>query len=415
MKRGPQQDAATLFLARLLDLMERSPDRSRAAFAAPDYELLRTADLVARFHERMNAAERVGAVEVRWGKRERRHLIDRVTVKAPLILARHLGRTPSSVTAQQAKEALLPVASAGEAWVGSVLEEMGARWARGENAFRFSSTDIDGATEFLTLLAAISKDRARGLDGRTFSLKTAEDTKAFDRQAGRIAVALAAHFGEPVLRAADVWQRIGLERFSHPVHIKGCIVAEDENGILVHGRAAPFASFHPEMRPLMKLCGQPTALLTIENYASFNRYVREINDGALVVYTGGFASTGALELLKSILLMLDEKVPYFHWGDVDSGGLRIFRFLEETLPRAPRPHLMNRRLVEAHGRDAARDPTLVSIARSNSALAALAAWLVEGPNVKHLEQEALDPISPLADLLASGHSPVEGPSKARGL
>jgi hypothetical protein len=66
---------------------------------------------------------------------------------------------------------------------------------------------------------------------------------------------------------------------------------------------------------------------------------------------------------------------------------------------------MNRRLVEAHGRDAARDPTLVSIARSNSAVAALAAWLAEGPDIKHLEQEALDPISPLEQLKPHGGRP----------
>lgn len=31
------------------------------------------------------------------------------------------------------------------------------------------------------------------------------------------------------------------------------------------------------------------------------------------------------------------------------GSLRIFRYLEETLPRAPRPHLMIRELAEASG------------------------------------------------------------------
>jgi Uncharacterized protein conserved in bacteria C-term(DUF2220) len=134
--------------------------------------------------------------------------------------------------------------------------------------------------------------------------------------------------------AADlVWNRIGLERFSHPIHVKGCVFAEDREGILVHGRAVPFASFHPEMLHLLKLCGRPTALLTIENYASFNRYVREIDDGALVVYTGGFASVGVVELLKSLLTMADPAVPFFHWGDIDPWGLRIFRFLEEALSR----------------------------------------------------------------------------------
>nr|WP_283809570.1 hypothetical protein [Bradyrhizobium manausense] len=33
--------------------------------------------------------------------------------------------------------------------------------------------------------------------------------------------------------------------------------------------------------------------MTVENYASFNRQVREIEDGSLVMYTGGFPTSGA--------------------------------------------------------------------------------------------------------------------------
>ncbi len=40
--------------------------------------------------------------------------------------------------------------------------------------------------------------------------------------------------------------------------------------------------------------------------------------------------------------------------------------------------------------------TLASLAKSNSALAALAAWLANGENIMHLEQEALEPVSPLS-------------------
>jgi hypothetical protein len=39
----------------------------------------------------------------------------------------------------------------------------------------------------------------------------------------------------------------------------------------------------------------PTAILTIENYASFNRQVREIEDGSLVVYTGGGCHRASVE------------------------------------------------------------------------------------------------------------------------
>jgi hypothetical protein len=139
----------------------------------------------------------------------------------------------------------------------------------------------------------------------------------------------------------------------------------------------------------------PDAVLTIENYASFNRYAREIDDGSLVVYTGGFASSGVIELLKSVLTMGSPSVPFFHWGDIDPGGLRIFRFLEESLPRRPVPHLMTQDLAQTSGRPALRDASLTSLAKSDSALAGLAGWLASGEYIKHLEQEALEPISPL--------------------
>jgi hypothetical protein len=80
---------------------------------------------------------------------------------------------------------------------------------------------------------------------------------------------------------------------------------------------------------------------------------------------------------------------------VDAGGLRIFRYLEENLPRGPRPHLMTKELAEKSGQPADADPTLASIARSDSAVRDLAERLAFGSDVRHLEQEVLDPATPL--------------------
>jgi hypothetical protein len=204
-------DPVTSFLERLLTLTERSPGRTRPASATPDYSILGSATAVSSFHDRLAAAERAGAVELRRGRRERRHLIDRVTVRDPIILARHLGRALSSESAQKARESLFEIAATGEAWVSSVLDDMVARWARSDAAFRLPLSDVDAAKEFVTLLAAISKDQARGLDGRTFSLKATGATKAFDRHANRLASALAAHFGEAGITTEEIWERIGLE------------------------------------------------------------------------------------------------------------------------------------------------------------------------------------------------------------
>lgn len=394
-----ESDPAVALLEHLLLLSEKTPDRVRPASVAPDYDGLRTAELISRFEARLLVAQKANAIAIDKGKRERRHLIDRVRVKDAMALARHLGRAPATEAAQELGAHLAPAAARGEAWVGDVLQGMVAKWSRGEPAHRLAPSDRAGAQEFIALLAAISKNLARGLDGRTFSFRTTGDTKSFDRQAGRIGAILAARFNEAGMDLNEVWRRIGLERFRHPIHVRGEVFAEDERGVLADGRTKPFASFHPELASLLKIRKLPVALLTIENYASFNRYAREIDDGSLVVYTGGFASAGVIDVLRALLALLPNNVPFYHWGDMDPGGLRIFRFLEEALPRPPRPHLMDQSLAQSYGKSAEPDGALRSIAASDSAVASLAEWLWKGENIRHLEQEALDPTSPVSHSL----------------
>src|ERR1700694_4468492 len=116
-------EAGVEFLERLLERSERHPDRSRPASAAPEYDKLATAQQVARFHDLMAAAERFGAVEVQRGRRDRGHLIERVRVRDPEMLARHLGRPTAAAMAQRARDEVLQIAMSGEAWGGGLVGE----------------------------------------------------------------------------------------------------------------------------------------------------------------------------------------------------------------------------------------------------------------------------------------------------
>ncbi|WP_265442082.1 Wadjet anti-phage system protein JetD domain-containing protein [Bradyrhizobium sp. SEMIA] len=146
---------------------------------------------------------------------------------------------------------------------------------------------------------------------------------------------LGVRIGQPGAAADVVWAHIGLERFSHPVHLKGPVAVEGARGRLVDGSAKPFASIHPEMLSQLAILEPPTAILTIENYASFNRQVREIEDGSLVVYTGGFPTAGIIELLAKVLAVVPAEVPFLHWGDVDAGrGTHLQVPGREPAPRA---------------------------------------------------------------------------------
>jgi hypothetical protein len=61
---------------------------------------------------------------------------------------------------------------------------------------------------------------------------------------------------------------------------------------------------------------------------------------------------------------------------------------------------MSRELAEASGQDAEPDASLGFIAKSDSGISPLAHWLAFGTAVRHLEQEALEPRSPLVGLTA---------------
>lgn len=64
----------------------------------------------------------------------------------------------------------------------------------------------------------------------------------------------------------------------------------------------------------ISLYERPTYLLTIENFASFVRYVREIGHGddGLVIYSGGFPSRPVMEAIAR--LARQAAVSTFHWG-----------------------------------------------------------------------------------------------------
>src|SRR5690606_15287323 len=112
----------------------------------------------------------------------------------------------AAATAQRIRHELLPIAMTGGApWVVNLLDEMSARWARGEAAYRLTAIQVDAAKEFFMLLASISRQDARGLDARTFSLRATDDTKAFDRHASRLAAVIGVRIGQPGAAADVIW------------------------------------------------------------------------------------------------------------------------------------------------------------------------------------------------------------------
>jgi hypothetical protein len=89
--------------------------------------------------------------------------------------------------------------------------------------------------------------------------------------------------------------------------------------------------------------------------------------------------------------------PVFHWGDIDPGGLRIFRHLEEALDQSGielAPHLMTRELVIEHGAPFVSKRNLLKELFPKSAVSDL--WGYIATSSLAVEQESFAPAYPLA-------------------
>jgi hypothetical protein len=239
---------------------------------------------------------------------------------------------------------------------------------------------------------AILEGKHRGVDYRTFSRRIAGDSKALERVEGAVVRLLASALElPPVARPKDALRALGLEKFAPPLLLAGPV--DFDAAELSLARPAYFG-IPPAEADRVRLREKPRYLLTIENFASFNRHVTEADPEGhgLTVYVGGYPSLATQDALRCFARTVPPEVPFYHWSDIDPDGTWIFRTIERTIERPLRPHLMASELAEQLGR--IPEETVRPQGRAeHSAIAGLVTYL-QGKNAKWLEQEELDPVAP---------------------
>lgn len=380
-------EAARTLLNRILDHIEETPlgERVRAVSLRVPGEVA-SGEARRAMDAALGAAERAGAVELVAGRGETRHLVTAVRLRDADLLYKHLRRRPAAELAGE-------VAAALRAGIGAqvhpetarAVEELEAGWRRAQRPFDLSP-DLEEARRFLIALDAVLRRAPddRG-DLRTFSARVAMDSKLLERQVPRV-MGWMAGTGRlpPDLPMDEARAALGLEKFAHPVLVAG---QASVRGLAVH--ALTYVGISPD--DIDALDAQPCAevVLTIENFASFNRHVLEAMTGKeIVVYTGGFPSRVTLRALRKLSGTVGGDVR--HWGDVDAGGLRIADHLAREAAPKLGLHLMSAEVAQAHGRPARPDASLMALGATPE-IASLARFL-GGDAASHLEQERLDPV-----------------------
>lgn len=70
-------------------------------------------------------------------------------------------------------------------------------------------------------------------------------------------------------------------------------------------------------------------IMTIENKANYEKM--QFRPDTLYIFCHGFFSSPERKFLSRVVALAGTNTEYFHWGDMDYGGIRIFKFLQKNL------------------------------------------------------------------------------------
>lgn len=255
---------------------------------------------------------------------------------------------------------------------------------------RYGIQDAAGVPAIQKIARAIRLGLNEGLDMRTFSTHHGGDSKLIEKSGQAILSYLYHGVERPAGTLREILERSGTTKITMPINVSG-----------------PFSHGGHPVGSFMDYCGlpshelgkvtldrRPDYVLTIENLVSFHRHAVEVNHDrrGLVLFSSGQASWTFMAFYRRLVSELGAEVPFFHWSDIDAGGLEITKTIMNANP-AVLPHLMSLDLLRKHGvRTSA--PVKDEGKFAGTWMEEIAGQLAV-PGSLTLEQELLDPLPPV--------------------
>lgn len=369
-------------LNRLIDTMEGNPGATMRAREI-DWNSFPTVADAEEFRQLLGQLEKLGTVKLAFGKKGHRDRIEKVAIIDPVPVYRMLGRTPSPETASAA---IAPLRECAEPWEAGMLDEIQNLWSRNRQWQKFTPANSDALLDIQKLAQAIQSGQHENQDFRTFSSRIVGDSKKVERSEAAVLAYLRAsgnHSFRSLMAERGAWKITMPVMLSGPVSLHGLRLCDvmDYVGVPVL-----------ELENLM-VDEDVDYVLSIENLTSFHRHCVDINPlprRGLVLFTSGQPSHAFKEYYSGLVERFSGRVPFYHWSDIDGGGLEIAKVMLDLNPDL-HPHLMDVDLLEQHGKSSER--AIESTLPFQGWLEPLAEYLAQ-PETKVLEQEVVDPRRP---------------------
>lgn len=365
--------------------------------SAKNYFQHQDLDSRASIHAALENAEKADCIGLEWGRGVEAQDLKRIRLKDADKLAEYLGVSRARTHADWMEEYLQPIINQSPGWLIDAYKSAHKKWYVGKPVFGIENNQYDEAGILFRIALAISRGEQAGQDLRHFSIKLLNDSKAIEKRLARLA---------NLLRNNPEWSEfqdnhelfrlLGLEKFPPPLLIRGPLHIKYQETDFDISYLCPYVGLSPDNIIKFKLLHESSYMLTVENLASFQRHVREIDDFGIVIYTNGFPAPALVKILKMLDETLPETCQFFHWGDQDVGGLRIFSKIEEAYTKhLLSSHLMTETVDPIKPFTDENRKAMHQYVSDQSQAGILARSWLQTRGIGLLEQESLDPKPPV--------------------
>lgn len=366
----------------------------------PDYLMIKDSTALSETHAVFSNAVKYGAISVDWVKFQEGNQIKRIRLTNLERLASFLQKDTLSARVNNAIKVLIPCENLAPEWLQGIYKDIVCKWKKGNRPFNLSPEDARIMCDIITLVDYLESSKNE-LDMRTVSVRLYQDTKYLEnRILSRIISIYRHHFALVNASDEEILAEISLSKYPWPVLIRGelDVIPNRKSEPVIYCGVKPYIGIPPDSIQGVKARSVPDYVLTIENFSTFNTYSRQINDGGIIIYTNGFPNKWLASFYKDILSHTGDKVPVYHWGDIDVGGFRILAKLQEyarsfnipVLPHlmSPSPSQYGKLFSDSEKRE------LKKIDSINDEADKVLSTLQTDGSMK-VEQESINPISPL--------------------
>lgn len=301
--------------------------------------------LRASANEQLQYLAAQGLLTLRWQKHEEGNLLLAVDLagkreEAIETLYRLLGRIPTYRMRAELLN-LLEIQQTDGEWFKRFIVHATTQLQEARSPAPLSLSNLKESQDLLRALAAIATLKEPVLE-RTLSIQLFGKSKRLHELRSGILSVLRAHALGAEIFGDDDWALLHahhIHRVPEYIPLAGPLCLEfvdarwrNASPILLQLDARLYTIGLPGvyLSTAIVLDCQATALVTVENMTSFSELLLIRPDKVMAVFTGGFASPNLIQFLGHIRAKRPD-LPFFHWGDLDAGGLRILAHLRQAL------------------------------------------------------------------------------------